>query len=100
MERIATGGSVALMFQLSFKQSLPGLSSESIAHPDRRKTPPSISSGTHCLAVLRYLCSVLTHGVYFTASSKGNFVGEKLCLAHFSVRYTKTTYTSIASTII
>lgn len=37
MERVATGGSVALTFQLSFKQNLPALYSESTAHPDRKK---------------------------------------------------------------
>lgn len=37
VERVATGGSVALTFQLSFKQNLPALYSESTAHPDRKK---------------------------------------------------------------
>lgn len=50
VERVATGGSVALTFQASFKQNRPALYSESTAHPDRKKK----TLHKHSLLSLRY----------------------------------------------
>lgn len=74
MERAATGGSVALTFQVSFKQNLPALYSESTAHPDRKKA----SQTTVSLLFVHWTIDwVLKQITFCSDSRKSKFVQKK-----------------------
>lgn len=81
MERVATDGSVALTFQVSFKHNLPALYSESTADPDRKKKNSFTNTVSSLDGTLTEQSGSQTSRSVQTAAKASFFKGTKnICL--------------------